>query len=573
MKSIRVYGGLCRLACTRIATSTSQRLNSTIAAAELPSRKKNKGRSITHENEALDFANRKATLMASSGEAEMYPLLKHRSDAPRLRVPEFRKTWEGRATRTDNPYAEEGAQPPLYTVQGRVRTIRKSGRGLIFLDVVQDLAKLQVVINRTKAGLSQEKFDTRHALLRRGDIVSCTGTPWTTRAGELSLLADAPARLLAPCLHPIPTNLQNETTRRHNRVVDLVANQSSRDVLLVRSTIVAYIREFFSGKGFMEVQTPMLADLASGATATPFTTHSKALGRATEEDSGQDSRELALRIAPELWLKRLVVAGFDKVFEVGQNFRNEGIDATHNPEFTSCEFYQAYANLDDLVALTQELFRGIVARVAERHPGLFAERVAALQQAFAHDFRQVDFVAEIEARSGQKLPGDLESVEELLEFYDRAKVARPARLASAAKLLDHLAGVYLEPQSQGNFAPLLITGHPSGMAPLAKTSADRARSRRFELFVNGKEFVNAYEEENSPAEQARKFVLQARERADYGDDEVQVPDESFVEALEWGLPPTAGWGVGVDRLCMLVTGSKRIEQVLTFGGIKTVNYQ
>ncbi|VVT51137.1 uncharacterized protein SAPINGB_P002996 [Magnusiomyces paraingens] len=551
-----------------IGTSFSKQY-STTTTTTTPTHKhssKSKPRTLTHENEALDFANRKATLLASG--ADLYPLLKPLPEAPRLRIPEFRAKWTAHAPHIDNPYGvDASAPPPLFTVQGRIRTIRKSGKGLIFMDLIQDQTKLQIVINKTKANLSQETFDDAHASLRRGDIVSCTGTPWKTKSGELSLLADRPAQLLAPCFHPIPTNLTNETTRRHNRVVDLVANKPARDVLIVRATVLAYVREFFAHKGFLEVQTPMLADLASGATATPFVTHSKALS------SDGTPRELALRIAPELWLKRLVVSGFDKVFEVGQNFRNEGIDATHNPEFTTCEFYEAYATLDDLVALTQDLLRGVVERIGELHPDVFTERVRELRDAFAADFRAVDFVKEIEAKSGLQLPADLSNVDRLVEFYKSAGIPRPGNLVSAAKLLDGLAGHYLEPQSEGTFEPLLITNHPAAMSPLAKTDLVSGLSRRFELFIDGKEFVNAYEEENSPLAQRHKFAAQQRERAEFEDGEVPLPDESYVEALEWGLPPTGGWGLGVDRLCMLVTGSKRIEEVLAFGGIKAVNYQ
>lgn len=529
---------------------------------------------MTPEAEALDFANRKQHLLDSG--RELYPLLGTTQGIGYpavIRVPEFRAQWEAEAT-------HETPADTAYTVQGRIKTIRKSGKGLIFIDLVQDFTKLQIVVNRDKAGLSQEVFDSEHVFLRRGDIVSTTGHPWRTKSGELSLLANSTVKLLTPCLHPLPLNLTNATTRAHNRVVDLAANARSRDVLRARSTVLAYIREFFNTRGFMEVQTPMLADRASGATATPFTTHSRALS-----SDGKDV-ELALRIAPELWLKRLVVSGFDKVFEVGQCFRNEGIDATHNPEFTSCEFYQSFATLEDLMDTTQQLLRGVVQRVRDVHgANCFpldestgtGSRLDKLAEDFATEFKVLDFVPEIEKRSGVSLPTDLSDVTALLQYFSMAGLKEPTVEANGAltapKLLDKLAGIYLEPLCQGQ--PTFIVNHPTEMAPLAKSSSVNGRllSRRFELFINGREYVNAYEEENSPFSQASKFAAQLRDREELLDEESPLPDDSFVRALEWGLPPTGGWGLGIDRLVMLLTGATRIEQVLAFGGVKTVNYQ
>lgn len=630
---------------------------------------KSKG-SITHETEALDFANRKKTLLESS--IDLYPLLSKFSHSKsssvpenflsthekpdRIRVPEFRRKWEESAS-------NEGPSDSLYTIQGRVRTIRKSSKGLIFMDLYQDDKKLQVVVNKkkftfdpstkqsvlsnlqtsnnsspatipsatqTQELLSDEDFESAHTLFRRGDIVSVTGRPWKTSRGELSLLADRSVSLLAPCLHPIPTNLQNATTRRHNRVVDLLANQEARDVLRVRASIVRFVREFLETKGFMEVQTPILADMAGGAAATPFLTYSKALGNfpnpklksaenevkqekeEKEEERAMEPRELSLRIAPELWLKRLVVSGFDKVFELGQCFRNEGIDATHNPEFTTCEFYQAYATLDDLIELTQEILIGVVQRVEQQHPDLYTDRIQQLKKEFSSVVK-VDFIQEIEKQANLKLqkkiekleksgkaegiskeyvkmPEDCSDIQQLLEFCDKVGAPRPEQVTSATKLLDHLCGLYIEPLSENSFKPLLIMNHPVEMSPLSKATQDvrqkelqqkenhsqqasRILSRRFELFINGKEYVNAYEEENSPFEQARKFEQQLRDRDEFQDEEASLPDASYVEALEWGLPPTGGWGMGIDRLTMLITGSKRIENVLSFGGIKAVNHQ
>lgn len=525
---------------------------------------------LTPEAEALDFANRKQSLLDSN--RVLYPLLgsTRNETAPAVRIAQFRSKWDRTAV-FEKPVDQR------VTVQGRVKSLRKSGKGLIFLDLIQDLTKLQVVINRDKANMGQDVFDTEHSFLRRGDIVSITGRPWRTKSGELSLLADNPAQLLTPCFHPLPTNLKNVTTRSHNRVVDLAVNKESRDMLLVRGTVLSYMREFFGSRGFLEVQTPMLADHASGAIANPFTTHSKALG-------GENAIELALRIAPELWLKRLVVAGFDKVFELGQCFRNEGIDATHNPEFTTCEFYEAYASLEDLITTTQLLLRGVVERVRTVHPTLAdtdGGRLDALAAAFAPEFKCLDFVPEIEKCTGVAMPSDLSNVETVSEYFVQIGLKRPqaeqGQAITASKLLDKLAGIYLE--SQCGDQPTFIINHPETMSPLAKSATvsgpngPRLLSRRLELFINGKEYANAYEEENSPFSQKQKFLAQLADRVQHNDLESQIPDDSFVNALEWGLPPTGGWGLGVDRLVMLLTGATRIEQVLAFGGVKTVNYQ
>lgn len=516
---------------------------------------KNKRSTLTAEDEQADFANRKEILF-SSGKT-VYPLLGSVTpeDASVLRVGEFCERYES---------IEHSAEPvktcPI-TIRGRVRSIRRSGKGLIFLDIVQDLQKLQVVVNRKRIeGLSNDSFVDEHSLFRRGDHVSATGLPWRTRSGELSLLADRKLELLSPCLHPLPTNLKDTTTRNHNRVVDLAVNADARSVVLARSSIIGFIRQFLQERRFLEVQTPMISSHAGGAAAEPFRTRSRALSSDGKEV------ELALRIAPELWLKRMVVSGFDKVFEMGQCFRNEGIDATHNPEFTTCELYQSHATLDDLIQLTEELLRGVIDRVKTSHPE-YEQRMRELEQTFSLPFKRLDFIEDVQKRAGVPLPPDLENKSALVGYFEKLQLpVDPA--ADVPKLLDTLAEVYLEPQCAD---PTFIVNHPTIMAPLAKSTTitdskgvPRNVSRRFELFIQHKEFVNAYEEENSPLKQRQNFEKQSNG---------EVLDESFVQALEWGLPPTGGWGMGIDRLCMLLTNSSRIDQVLPFGGVKTVNYQ
>lgn len=516
---------------------------------------KNKRSTLTAEDEQADFANRKEVLFSS--DKPVYPLLSDvtPADASILRVKEFCERYE------EVEHSAEPVKTKPITVRGRVRSIRRSGKGLIFLDIVQDLQKLQVVINRKRIeNLSNEQFVEEHLLFRRGDHVSATGLAWRTKSGELSLLADRKLELLSPCLHPLPTNLKDATTRNHNRVVDLAVNSDARSVVLARSSVIGFIRRFLQERQFLEIQTPMISSHAGGAAAEPFLTQSRALSSDGKEI------ELALRIAPELWLKRMVISGFDKVFELGQCFRNEGLDATHNPEFTTCELYQSHATLNDLINLTEDMLRGVIECVNTNHPE-YAQRMEELGKIFTPAFKKLDFIEDIQKQTGIPLPENLEDHSTLINYFNQLNLPVDAG-SNVPKLLDNLAEIYLEPQCT---EPTFIINHPAIMAPLAKstTVADingipRHISRRFELFIQQKEFVNAYEEENSPIKQRENFQKQSGG---------EILDESFVNALEWGLPPTGGWGMGIDRLCMLLTNSPRIDQVLTFGGVKTVNYQ
>jgi lysyl-tRNA synthetase class 2 len=475
--------------------STNWRL-SYIPQSRVYSTFKNKRSTLTAEDEQADFANRKEVLF-SSGKT-VYPLLAGVTpeDSCVLRVQEFCQRYN------DIEHSAEPVKTEPITVRGRVRSIRRSGKGLIFLDVVQDLQKLQVVVNRKRIeDLSNEQFVDEHSLFRRGDHVSATGRPWRTRSGELSLLADRKLELLSPCLHPLPTNLKDATTRNHNRVVDLAVNADARSVVLARSSIIAFIRQFLQERRFLEVQTPMISSHAGGAAAEPFLTRSRALSSDGKEV------ELSLRIAPELWLKRMVVSGFDKVFEIGQCFRNEGIDATHNPEFTTCELYQSHATLDDLIQLTEDMLRGVIGCVKTSHPE-YTQRMLELEEKFAPTFKRLDFIEDIQKQTGIPLPENLEDLSSLVNYFDQLNIPVDTA-ADVPKLLDTLAEVYLEPQCT---EPTFIVNHPTIMAPLAKSTTItdsngmvRNISRRFELFIQQKEFVNAYEEENSPLKQRQNF--------------------------------------------------------------------
>ncbi len=331
------------------------------------------------------------------------------------------------------------------------------------------------------------------------------------------------------------------------------------DTLRLRSHIIGHLRKFLTCDGFVEVQTPLIADKASGAIAKAFTTV------ATEFSE----KQLALRIAPEIWLKRLVIGGFDRVFEIGPSFRNEGLDATHNPEFTTCEFYKAYADLEDLIAMTENMFSGL----AELFTSLQGGGLRALPELdvtpFTIQFKRISFILAIEEGLGEKLPdlGAPSPEEVVISIFKKHSLPLPIS-TTLPRLLDKLSTLYIEPHCN---SPTFITQHPSCMAPLSKSyidaSTNQTVSARAELFVQHREIANMYEEENSPFEQRKKFEMQIKWRD--GENEGGV-DESYLEALEWGLPPTGGWGCGVDRLVMLFSGAKRIGDVLMFGSLRNV---
>ena len=369
------------------------------------------------------------------------------------------------------------------------------------------------------------------------------GVAVRTRAGELSLAASSLA-LLAPCLRPLPTHGFHASHKRlQRRYLDLMTSSEAREVLVTRSRIVRYIREFLHQRDFLEVETPVLAGSVGGATARPFTTHHHDM-----------DAELHLRVAPELHLKQLVISGFDRVFEIGKQFRNEGVDASHNPEFTSCEFYLAWADYSELVSLTQALLAGLVTSLELRptHRGQPLD--------FTAQFPAVEFLPALEAAVGARLAPP----EELGSEGSRRQLAELCRReglegeGSAAKLLDRLAGRLVEPEL---VQPTLLTHHPTVMSPLAKPHRELPGiAERFELFVGGQELCNAYTELNDPEAQRAALALQASAR----DPEAMPPDEDYCLALEYGLPPTAGWGCGIDRLAAVMTNSTHIRDTLTF---------
>jgi len=446
-----------------------------------------------------------------------------------------------------------------FRIAGRVKGKRASGAKLIFYDLTSNGSQIQIMC--TAKSHEGDDFAEVHGSINRGDIIGARGAIGKSKKGELSIFPKE-VRLLAPCLHMLPkdySGLKDQETRYRKRYLDLIVNSDVRSTFVTRSRVLGFIRRFLDGRGFLEVETPMMTPLPGGASARPFVTHHNEL-----------NQDLYMRVAPELYLKMLVVGGLDRVYEIGRNFRNEGIDLTHNPEFTSCEFYMAYADYNRLMDMTEELISSMVMEikgsyVIDYHPdGPDGETV---QIDFAPPWQRLSMVEEIERASGVELPRDFfsEEAREILDGLVKREGLECARPRTAARLLDKLCGHFIEDKIVN---PTFIVDHPQVMSPLAKWHRSKeGLTERFELFVNGKELCNAYTELNDPQRQLVAFEQQAQAKAD-GDDEAHAVDYDFVTALEHGLPPTGGWGCGLDRLTMLLADKHNIKEVILFPAMK-----
>jgi lysyl-tRNA synthetase class 2 len=411
--------------------------------------------------------------------------------------------------------------------------------------VIQDTsARLQVYVNRKV--LSPEQLeDVKHFDL--GDIIAAEGTVARSSKGDLYVDMQN-VRLLTKSLRPLPDKhhgLTDTEQRYRQRYVDLIVNEDVRDTFRVRSQVIAHIRRFLNERGFLEVETPMLQSIPGGAAAKPFETHHNAL-----------DMQMFLRIAPELYLKRLVVGGFEKVFEINRNFRNEGVSTRHNPEFTMLEFYQAYADYQDNMDLTEELFRELALSVLGTTDVQYGDKVFH----FGEPFVRLSVFDSILKYNPDITADDLQDVEK----------ARAIAKKAGAKVLGHeglgklQVMIFEELVEHKLEQPHFITRYPFEVSPLARRSDDDPSvTDRFELFIGGREIANAYSELNDAEDQADRFMQQVAEK-DAGDDEAMHYDADFVRALEYGMPPTAGEGIGIDRLVMLLTNSPSIRDVILF---------
>jgi len=443
-------------------------------------------------------------------------------------------------------------------IAGRVMSIRRSGKKLYFIDIQSEGQNVQVLGNLGHYG-REECFTTDFGSIQRGDIVGVIGHPHRSRAGQLSILPKC-IEVLTPCLRVIPS-VRNELTdmeiRYRQRYLDLICNSKVMTTFRRRSQIINYLRSFLIRHDFMEVETPMMNQIHGGASAKPFMTHHNDL-----------KMDLFMRIAPELYLKRLIVGGFERVFEIGKQFRNESIDLTHNPEFTTCEFYWAYKDYEFLITFTEELLSSMVNHIFGSYEVQYSDSEGnPVTISFETPFKRFDMITDLEECLGETIPVPYES-DEARDFLDtqcsKHNVSCSAPRTNA-RLIDKLVGHFLETQCM---QPTFITNHPIMLSPLAKTHRSRPElTERFELFVATHELCNAYTELNDPRTQRERFVDQLRQK-EAGDGEAQPFDEDFCQALEYGLPPTAGWGMGLDRLTMFLTEMTSIKEVMLFPAMR-----
>lgn len=447
-------------------------------------------------------------------------------------------------------------KPETVSVAGRIMTIRKMGKASFF-HILDKEGKIQIYIKRDDVG--QEAYRV-FKLLDIGDIVGIKGYTFRTKTGEISIHAEE-FQLLSKSLRPIPIAKEKEVDgkkitydafsdkemRYRQRYVDLIVNPEVKQTFIKRSAIISFMRNFFTGKGYLEVETPILQPVYGGAAARPFTTHHNAL-----------NMELYLRIANELYLKRLIVGGFDGVFEFAKDFRNEGIDRFHNPEFTQVELYVAYKDYYWMMELVEELIYRTCMSVNNSDSTEFLGHEISLKP----PYRRLSIADAIEEYCSVDIKGKSET--ELRNTAKDLGLSLDPKISNG-KIIDEIFGEFVEPKL---IQPTFITDYPTEMSPLAKRHrSEKGVVERFELIAGGKELCNSFSELNDPVIQRERLEAQAKLRL-RGDDEAMVVDEDFLRALEYGMPPCAGLGIGVDRLVMLITGQESIRDVIFFPHMK-----
>lgn len=429
-----------------------------------------------------------------------------------------------------------------FTLAGRVMSIRDFGKA-VFIHIKDGTGRLQAYIRKDRVG--EENFET-FKLMDIGDHVGLTGQLFRTRTDELTLLANSFV-LLSKSQRPLPEKyhgLIDVETRYRQRYLDLIVNDNVRNTFIQRGKIIQTIREFLDKQGFIEVETPMMQSIPGGAVARPFKTYHNALGM-----------DLYLRVAPELYLKRLVVGGLEKIYELNRNFRNEGVSTDHNPEFTMLEFYVAYATYEDLMDLTEKLFLYLLKKL---FGGLTIEYQGKPIN-FTTPWPRISLANSLKDIGG--IPEDVLFDHQALIDLARSKGVEVKDNEEIGRILNRLFESIVEPKL---IQPTFIVDHPIELSPLSRRKDEHPEiAERFELFVGGKEVANAFSELNDPDDQRERFLKQASLR-DSGDEEALFMDEDYLKALEYGLPPTAGEGIGIDRLVMILTNSPSIRDVILF---------
>ena len=449
----------------------------------------------------------------------------------------------------DNFDALEGKE---VTVAGRIMSKRGQGK-VVFSDIHDRDGKIQLFIKIDEVGEEALKQYKTNDL---GDWVACTGEVFKTKTGEISIKAKS-IELICKSLKPLPEKwhgLKDPDLRYRQREVDIITNPEVKTTFMKRSQIIKGIREFLDNRGFLEVETPMLATIAGGASARPFITHHNTL-----------DLDMFLRIAPELYLKRCIVAGFEKVYELGRTFRNEGMSVRHNPEFTMIELYQAFADYNDMMELTENM----VAEVCKKVNGTTKVTYQGTEIDFMPPWRRITMVDAVKEYAGVDFK-EINSNEEAQTIAKEKHLEFPKPLNTVTKG-EVLNALYEEFCEEHMIQPTFIIDYPVEISPLTKKKrGDEMFTERFEGFVFGRELCNAYSELNDPIVQRQRFAQQEKER-ELGDDEAYMIDEEFMGALETGMPPTGGLGIGIDRLIMFLTDSASIRDVILFPTMKPQN--
>lgn len=441
-----------------------------------------------------------------------------------------------------SPEAEE-----TFKTAGRIMGFREQGKA-IFAHIEDQTGRIQVYIRKDQIG---EELYTIVRKLGAGDIIGVEGALFVTQKGELTLRVSY-VELLSKNVRALPEKFHGLTdveTRYRKRYLDLIMNKEVKDTFIKRVRIINGVREFLNKKGFLEVETPMMHPIVGGAAAKPFITHHNAL-----------DMELYLRIAPELYLKRLIIGGFDKVYEINRNFRNEGMSTRHNPEFTMMELYQAYADYNDMMDLTESMFQYLANEVLGTTTIEYNGKEIDLAK--FHRVHMVDMIKDVTGA----------------DFWQEMTVEEAKALAKThhVEIADHMTSVghiineFFEQKCEEHIVqPTFIYGHPVEISPLAKRNSENPRfTDRFELFIDAREYANAFSELNDPADQRGRFEAQVEEALLGNDEATAVIDDDYIEALEYALPPTGGLGIGIDRAIMLLTGSPSIRDVILFPQMK-----